>query len=306
VSRLLISENPLQVLPTLACAIGLNEAVILQQIHYWMTSSQHRYDGRCWVYNSVPNWQKQFPFWSESTVKRGLLSLEKQGMVISANYNRDPRDQSKWYSINYNALDALEQQQNRVNDASGQIDPMEQTNMTQCTRPTCTDARGQFAPMQEVNMTRPLPETTTENTQEITTENKTSGAQAVASTPDKPAKSEYSPEFETAWKAYPARQGSNPKNKAYQSWKARLREGVSVETMLEGVNRYAAYQQALGKTGTEFVMQGARFFGTGLEFENAWVVAGAPQAKPQDSKHSGFNERDYGKTSTPAWARGNA
>ncbi|WP_314143212.1 helix-turn-helix domain-containing protein [Buttiauxella noackiae] len=135
---------------------------------------------------------------------------------------------------------------------------------------------------------------------------KTIGAQAGASTPAKPAKAEYSSEFETAWKAYPARQGSNPKNKAYQAWNARLRDGVTTESMLEGVKRYAAYQLATGKAGTEFVMQGARFFGPGLEFENAWVVTGVPQPKPQDNKHSGFSDRDYGTTHTPAWARGNA
>lgn len=132
------------------------------------------------------------------------------------------------------------------------------------------------------------------------------GAQAGASTPAKSSKVEYSSEFENAWKAYPARQGSNPKSKAYQAWNARLRDGVTTESMLEGVKRYAAYQLATGKAGTEFVMQGSRFFGPGLEFENAWMVASPTHSKPQDNKHSGFNDRDYGTTSTPTWARGNA
>ncbi|EOG3023257.1 replication protein RepO, partial [Salmonella enterica] len=139
-SRLLINENPLQVLPTLACAIGLNEAVVLQQIHYWMNSSQHFYDGRRWVYNSVASWQKQFPFWSEATIKRALVSLERQDMVSCANYNLDPRDRSKWYSINYAALEALEQNNKPVNDAFGQIDQMEQINMTKCNDADCTNA----------------------------------------------------------------------------------------------------------------------------------------------------------------------
>ena len=34
-SKLLINEHPLQVLPSLATKIGLNEAIVLQQIHYW-------------------------------------------------------------------------------------------------------------------------------------------------------------------------------------------------------------------------------------------------------------------------------
>ncbi|AYN26429.1 hypothetical protein D8682_05100 [Buttiauxella sp. 3AFRM03] len=304
-SRLLINENPLQVLPSLACAIGLNEAVILQQIHYWMASSRHHYQDRRWVYNSVANWQKQFPFWSEATIKRALLSLEQQGMVVSGNHNRDPRDRSKWYSINYAALGAIENTAQPVNEAFGQIDQMEQSNMTKCSEADCTNAPGQDGPMQRGNMTQPLPETTTENTQEITTEIKTPGAQADASTPAKPVKNGYSPEFESAWKAYPARQGSNPKNKAYQAWNARLHDGVTAESMLEGVKRYAAFLLTTGKSGTEFVMQGARFFGPGLEFENTWAITGSQQHKPQDNKHSGFNDRDYGTTNTPVWARGN-
>ncbi|MFV8853452.1 hypothetical protein ABQ336_22345, partial [Serratia fonticola] len=273
-SRLLINENPLQVLPTLACAIGLNEAVVLQQIHYWMNSSRHAYNGRRWVYNSVTNWQKQFPFWSESTVKRALLSLEKQGMVSSANYNRDPRDQSKWYSINYDVLESLDQQQNRVNDALGHIDQMEQVNMTQCNEPTCTNAQGQVEPMRQVNMTQPLPEITTENTQEITPENKPLGAQADAGTPAKPKKqaSDYSDEFEHAWSEYPRREGSNPKNKAYQAWSARIREGVGADAMLAGLRRYAQFCKAKGQVGTSFVMQGTRFFGPGQEFEADWKI----------------------------------
>ncbi len=293
-SRLLINENPLQVLPTLACAVGLNEAVVLQQIHYWMTSSQHNYDGRRWVYNSVPNWQKQFPFWSESTVKRALLSLEKQGLVVSANYNRDPRDQSKWYSINYGALEAAEQQQNRVNDASGQIDPMEQTNMTRCNESVCTDAQGQVEPVRQVNMTRPLPETTTENTQEITAENKNTLGASDDEPPAKKNKNAYPEEFEKAWKAYPAREGSNPKNSAYGAWNARVREGVDPDELLAGVIRYAAFCQTKGQTGTTFVMQGQRFFGKSREFENTWAVSSQPLRAGRVDTHSGFDSRDYG------------
>ena len=41
-SRLLINENPLQVLPTLAVKIGLNEAMILQQMHYWLNAYHNK------------------------------------------------------------------------------------------------------------------------------------------------------------------------------------------------------------------------------------------------------------------------
>ncbi|WP_288500898.1 helix-turn-helix domain-containing protein [uncultured Erwinia sp.] len=305
-SRLLINENPLQVLPSLACAIGLNEAVVLQQIHYWMASSQHVHDGRRWVYNSVPSWQKQFPFWSESTVKRALLSLEKQGMVISGNYNRDPRDHSKWYSINYEALAALENSQKQVNDASGQFDPIEQVNLTRCNGSECTDAPGQNESVHQVNMTRPLPETTTENTQETNSENKTHGVQAEARTPAKRSCREYSPEFETAWQAYPKRAGANNKSAAGKAWAARIKSGVTASTMLAGVQRYAAFVAATGRSGTEYVKQAATFFGPDHHFDEAWDAPATPKRQTaSQQKHSGFDSREYGQTQSPAWARGN-
>ncbi len=35
-AKLLLNEQPLVVLPELACKIGLNEAIILQQLNYWL------------------------------------------------------------------------------------------------------------------------------------------------------------------------------------------------------------------------------------------------------------------------------
>ncbi|MGT3245325.1 hypothetical protein ACVSUJ_23010 [Yersinia enterocolitica] len=163
---LLISESPLQVLPSLACVAGLNEAIILQQIHYWLNMSQHFYDGRRWVYNSLSGWAEQFPFWSESTLKRAIANLEKQKLVISGNYNRDSRDRTKWYTINYALLNEIESKQKRMTNASGQNDPMENAKLAQC-------SLGQNDPMQRTKMTQPLPrDYLQENTTEITTENK--------------------------------------------------------------------------------------------------------------------------------------
>ncbi|SDN86290.1 hypothetical protein SAMN05443253_12225 [Bacillus sp. OK048] len=39
-SRLLINEGPVKIIPSLATKIGLNEAVVLQQIHYWLGISK--------------------------------------------------------------------------------------------------------------------------------------------------------------------------------------------------------------------------------------------------------------------------
>nr|WP_259339227.1 hypothetical protein [Staphylococcus chromogenes] len=106
-SKLLIDDYPIQVLPKLAEEIGLNEAIILQQIHYWLNTSKHYHDGKKWIYNSYPEWQKQFPFWSLITIKRTIYSLEKQKLLIVGNYNKAKFDKTKWYTIDYQTLECM-------------------------------------------------------------------------------------------------------------------------------------------------------------------------------------------------------
>ncbi|MDP4447486.1 conserved phage C-terminal domain-containing protein [Staphylococcus hyicus] len=106
-SKLLIDDYPIQVLPKLAEEIGLNEAIILQQIHYWLNTSKHNHDGKKWIYNSYPEWQKQFPFWSMITIKRTIYSLEKQKLLIVGNYNKAKFDKTKWYTIDYQTLEGM-------------------------------------------------------------------------------------------------------------------------------------------------------------------------------------------------------
>ena len=110
-SKLLINEVPLMCLPSLAVKIGLNEALFIQQLHYWVDRSKNIIDGRQWVYNTMADWSKQFPFWSQKTLSRTISNLEKQKLVISGNYNQKGYDRTKWYTIDYLALERLEKEE---------------------------------------------------------------------------------------------------------------------------------------------------------------------------------------------------
>jgi uncharacterized phage protein (TIGR02220 family) len=151
-SKLLIHDKPIMILPSLAQKIGLNEAVILQQIHYWLVSSQHEKEGKKWIYNTYKEWQQQMPFWSESTVKRTIKSLEDKGYVISGNFNQHKMDKTKWYSINYEMLEALEIEEQVSQESS--IGQDEMTSDSACHK-------------EEVAVTQAIPESTSESTTEI-------------------------------------------------------------------------------------------------------------------------------------------
>ncbi len=120
---LLIDEEPLLVPPRLAAAIGLNAAIVLQQVRYWLGDKRRPQvrDGRRWVYNTYPQWQAQFPFWSLATIKKTFRELEERGLLLAAQrYNRAPTDRTKWYTIDFPRLLAL--------DAALGAPPMDQFN----------------------------------------------------------------------------------------------------------------------------------------------------------------------------------
>ena len=97
----------------LALVLGdLNEAIILNQLNYWLEinkkADKNFIDGKYWVYNSYAEWRENdFPYWSEKTIQRTFTRLENKGIVISANYNKMCIDKTKWYSINFEVLEEM-------------------------------------------------------------------------------------------------------------------------------------------------------------------------------------------------------
>lgn len=123
-SKLLINEQPLQVLPSLANIIGLNEAIILQQLHFFLRISRNKIGGRSWVYNTINDWQAEFSFWSVKTVQRTIDNLEKSGLVVSTDkFNKMKMDKTKWYTIDYQKLSEILPENEKT--PFGQNDQME-------------------------------------------------------------------------------------------------------------------------------------------------------------------------------------
>lgn len=113
-NNLLYEEPPLVFSPKLAACLGMNQAILLQQLHYWLQRSDNERDGFKWVYNSIDAWQRQFPFWSPRTVWSVVNKLEQPGIIVSGNYNQLAADRTKWYRIDYEKLDETISQGLRV------------------------------------------------------------------------------------------------------------------------------------------------------------------------------------------------
>ena len=164
---LLMPSRPIVINPDLAYSIGLNEAIALQQLNYWLqeTNSGLERDGVRWIYNTTEQWLEQFPFWSESTLKRTFTRLKSLGVLKVEQLNKSQRDMTNYYTINYESelLDEVKVTKSKSSKCtlpSGQNEPMEEVKVkhsngskrTALIRSKCTDV---------------LTENTTENTTDI-------------------------------------------------------------------------------------------------------------------------------------------
>lgn len=132
--------------------IGLNEAIFLQQLHYWIEIKQRSAqagepvngyaDGRFWVYKTlnpiakakaqkmqengrrvITSWSEDFSFWSTKTVQRTINSLVESGFVLKGNYNKLKMDKTVWLTIDYDKLGS-QITDKAQSDAFGQFDQM--------------------------------------------------------------------------------------------------------------------------------------------------------------------------------------
>lgn len=155
VSKLLIAEPPLLALPSLAVFVGLNEAIFLQQLHYWLIQSGKERDGRLWIYNTYEQWHAQLPFWSVRTIRRITGELKDKNLILTTiKYNQQKVDQTLWYSLEYRALDDMTEradQMANVATSAAQVDNLAIWS-------------GQTGPLQSDRVAASVPETSSEIT----------------------------------------------------------------------------------------------------------------------------------------------
>jgi len=233
---------------------GITGALFLSQIVYW----QNRMQGQ-WFYKTQLDLEEE----------TGLTRYEQEGArkkLVSCGVLEESKrgiPAKLYFRVN---ADRLEEILMGHNQQAG----MGKTNEQSC---------GNSASIHTVDYQ--------ETTQEITTEIKPSGASAEADTPPQKIKTEYSPEFEEAWRLYPKRNGGNSKQAAFKAWNARIKQGVSSQVMLEGIKRYAAFIRTEAREGTSYVKQACTFLGPDAHFEEEWTIT-KPASGAQHTNSTGY------------------
>lgn len=92
----------------LAVKYGLNEAIFLHNLAYWITQNQCNEracrDGRYWSYNSMRAFAEQFKFWSPRQIERIVNSCREQGAIRTAQLSKKPMDRTLWYALDGTAF----------------------------------------------------------------------------------------------------------------------------------------------------------------------------------------------------------
>ncbi|MCR1915447.1 hypothetical protein [Lactobacillus johnsonii] len=266
-SRLLINENPLQVLPSLAVALkNINEAIILQQVQYWVNRSENEYAGRKWVYNTIDQWKEQFPWLSERAIRTRFNSLIEKGVIITSNFNRAKFDRTKWYTIDYDKLNSLIENQNNVEN----LDMTHSEESSESKRKKVPDATGSKLQIQaeesyaldSEESSGPIPDNTRDYP-ETNTESTDLHSSAAADEPVYRSKKIsltqiIEKEFEQLWTSYPRKLGKSKALKKYQVWRKKSKSNT-YDVMKAYLDRYLKYIE-LNQISSQYIIAGYKWF----------------------------------------------
>ena len=82
---------------------GVNAAIIFQNIYYWCehnrANGRNEHDGIYWTFNSRKAFVDLFPYLTERQIRTALDKLIEDGLIVTGNYNTDPRDRTLWYAV---------------------------------------------------------------------------------------------------------------------------------------------------------------------------------------------------------------
>lgn len=87
----------------LASIYGIEEAILIHNLHYWITENKANcrnfFDGRFWTFNSQRAYKDLFPYMSESKIKRAIANLIEKGIIMKGNHNENQYDRTNWYAF---------------------------------------------------------------------------------------------------------------------------------------------------------------------------------------------------------------
>ena len=89
--------------PKIATQVGLNAAVLYQNLTFWIEKNQanrrNQRDGRYWTYNSIAAFAELFPYLTEKQIRTALDKLSSAGLILKGQFSDDRYDRTTWYAL---------------------------------------------------------------------------------------------------------------------------------------------------------------------------------------------------------------
>jgi len=104
------TKKPMLVYKDLALLVGPDAALFLQQVHFWLSvyvnkdDKSHYIQGRWWIWNSYPQWQKQIPWMTVKILRRITGELRELNLL---KVMRGRGGGPLWYTVDYDVLKEL-------------------------------------------------------------------------------------------------------------------------------------------------------------------------------------------------------
>jgi len=113
--------------------LDIESAIILSNFTYWIlkniANNKNIHDGKAWTYNSYETLEKLFPYIKKDKIKRVILSLEKQDILVSRiDLNKSKFDKTKWYTFGNNPI-----VKKLIGDTENSLNSDVQSNVQNCT-----------------------------------------------------------------------------------------------------------------------------------------------------------------------------
>lgn len=106
---------------SLATAIGLTEAIILQNFLHWHNANKEnesmKINGRIWFFRSVSGICECYPYLSPDKIRYAIERLVKSGLLVKDNLSKDKMKKSAWYYLTDKALRLFGENENSQMDS---------------------------------------------------------------------------------------------------------------------------------------------------------------------------------------------
>lgn len=118
----------------LAAKFGLNNAIFLQDLAYWIEVNKKRdqafRDGRYWTYSTTEELANRHPYWTKNQIRHIVDTCKQSGWIVVEHYDKSNYNRRNWYSIAGEVMDIISFGETNSSNTKENINQHDDGNIT--------------------------------------------------------------------------------------------------------------------------------------------------------------------------------